>query len=199
MYKIQKITGLLFILFAVQLVFASNGVDEKMLIKMNEEEKMSYDLYSEFYQRWQLDVFDNVRESEFIHVQRIQELMDKYNITYSGSNTNIEKGKYSDKELQKLYDDYTVKGCISDICALNTAALMEEHDVIDLRERIKNQSDEYVIKVFTQLEKATENHLKAFVKNLKQAGVEYTPQVLSQNDYDAIVNPVKEKGTASTR
>ena len=112
MYKIQKITGLLFILFAVQLVFASNGVDEKMLIKMNEEEKMSYDLYSEFYQRWQLDVFDNVRESEFIHIQRIQELMDKYNITYSGSNTNIEKGKYSDKELQKLYDDYTVKGCI---------------------------------------------------------------------------------------
>ncbi len=40
MYKIQKITGLLFILFAVQLVFASNGVDEKMLIKMNEEENI---------------------------------------------------------------------------------------------------------------------------------------------------------------
>ena len=76
---------------------------------------------------------------------------------------------------------------------------MEEHDVIDLRERIKNQSDEYVIKVFTQLEKATENHLKAFVKNLKQAGVEYTPQILSQNDYDAIISPLKDKGTASTK
>ena len=195
MNKIKTITGLLFILFAVQFVFANSGVDEKMLTKMREEEKLSYDLYTEFYTRWNLEVFNNVRESEFVHMQRVKEILDKFNIEDPVVN-NGEKGKYSDKDVQKQYDEYTVKGCISDISALNTAALMEENDVIDLRERIQNQSDEYIIRVFTQMEKATENHLKAFVKSLKYAGVEYKPQALSQKDYELIINPSSDKGTA---
>ncbi len=199
MTKIIKTAGLLYILAAINILMAGTGTDEKMLIKMLSEKKMTCDLYAEFYQRWQLEVFSDVNESEAIHMQRIQELLAKYNITLPDEKLNSVKGKYTDKDIQKLYDDYTVKGCISDLCALNTAALMEEEDLTMLRERIKNQSEEMIIKVFAQMEKATQNHLKVFVKILKQSGVEYKPQVLSETDYEAIINPGKINGTASNK
>ncbi len=196
---LRKTAGFIFFVALMNNVFAGSGVDEKMLIKMNEEKKMTCDLYTEFYQRWQLDVFNDVKESEQLHLQRINELMALYNITVPESKLPAEKGKYTNSDIQKLYDDYTVKGCISDICALNTAAYMEEEDLSMLRERIKDQNDEHIIKVFAQMEKATQNHLKVFVKSLKQSGVEYKPQVLSQGDYDAILNPGKINGTASNK
>ena len=173
-----------------------SAVDENMLKLMREEEKMSYDLYTEFYQKWGLEIFYSISESEYVHKQRIKELLDFYKIDDPVSQTKEETGKYLNDEVQKKYDEYTVKGSISDLCALMTGALMEETDIYELRERIKIISEEKIIKILLQLEKATQNHLKAFVKNLKCSGIEYKPQVLTQNEFDEIIYSTKDKGTA---
>lgn len=196
--KLQKIIlAAFFSVIAISISFAKSEVDEKLLCKMYEEEKMSYDLYTEYYNRWGLEVFNNVRESELIHTQRISELIEKHCVSQEKFVYNNLPGVYNNKEVQKLYDEYTVKGCISDISALMTAALMEETDIYELRSRMSLFTDDYVIRVLTQLEKASQNHLIAFVKDLKKSGVEYTPKVLSKKDYDSIINFNKEKGIIS--
>jgi len=193
-YKLFAIVLFVFgVLFSVQ---SNAGTDEKLLQKMYEEEKMSYDLYTEFFNRWGLSVFDQVRESEAIHMLRIKELMNVKDMPQGTGVSGEDRGVYENKEIQSLYDEYTVLGNISDITALETAALMEENDIKSLRERIRTQSDDRVLKTFTQMERASCNHLKAFVKSLKISGVEYQPAVLSQTDFDNILNNVKEKGTA---
>ncbi len=182
-----------FLLFAGQLMAGGNG---QLLKTMYEEEKLSYDLYTEFFNRWGLNVFDQVRESEAIHMQRIKELMDTKDMPQGTGISGGDKGVYENKEVQALYDQYTVLGNISDITALETAALMEENDIYNLRERIKSQTDDRTVKIFSQMERASLNHLRAFVKSLKISGVDYQPAVLSQSDYDNIIINVKERGTA---
>lgn len=181
------------LLLAGQLMAGSN---EQLLKTMYEEEKLSYDLYTEFFNRWGLNVFDQVRESEAIHMQRIKELMDTKDIPQGTGIAGGDKGVYESKEVQSLYDQYTVLGYISDITALETAALMEESDIANLRSRIKSQSDERTVKIFSQMERASRNHLRAFVKSLKLSGIDYRPAVLTQAEYDLIINNVTEKGTA---
>lgn len=193
-YKLFAIVLFVFgVLFSVQ---SNAGTDEKLLQKMYEEEKMSYDLYTEFFNRWGLSVFDQVRESEAIHMLRIKELMNVKDMPQGTGLSGGDLGVYENEEIQALYDEYTVLGNISDITALETAALMEENDIKSLRERIRTQSDDRVLKTFTQMERASCNHLKAFVKSLNISGVEYQPAVISQTDFDNILNNVKEKGTA---
>lgn len=193
-YRIFAIVLFVFgVLFSVQ---SNAGTDEKLLQKMYEEEKMSYDLYTEFFNRWGLNVFDQVRESEAIHMLRIEELMETKDMPQGTGISGGDKGFYENKDVQALYDEYTVLGNISDITALETAALMEENDIANLRAHIKMQTDDRALKVFAQMERASRNHLRAFVKSLKISGIEYQPAVLSQSEYDNIINNVKERGTA---
>ncbi|MBE2217527.1 MAG: DUF2202 domain-containing protein [Ignavibacteria bacterium] len=195
--KTYKISAIVLFIFGVLFTVQSNaGTDEKLLQKMYEEEKMSYDLYSEFFNKWGLNVFDQVRESEAIHMLRIKELMGVKELPQGTGLAGDEKGLYDNKDIQALYDEYTVLGNISDVTSLETAALMEENDITNLRERIKSQTDDRTIKIFAQMERASQNHLRAFVKSLKLSGVEYQPAVLSLSDFDMIIKNVKEKGTA---
>lgn len=195
--KTYKLSAIVLFIFGVLFTVQSNaGTDEKLLQKMYEEEKMSYDLYTEFFNRWGLKIFDQVRESEAIHMQRINALMGVKELPQGTGVTGGDKGLYENKDIQALYDEYTVLGNISDVTALETAALMEENGISNLRERIKAQTDDRTIKIFAQMERASRNHLKGFVKSLKLSGVEYEPAVLSQSDFDMIINNVTEKGTA---
>ena len=195
--KTYKLSAIVLFIFGVLFTVQSNaGTDEKLLQKMYEEEKMSYDLYSEFFNKWGLNVFDQVRESEAIHMLRIKELMGVKELPQGTGLAGDEKGLYDNKDIQALYDEYTVLGNISDVTSLETAALMEENDITNLRERIKSQTDDRTIKIFAQMERASQNHLRAFVKSLKLSGVEYQPAVLSLSDFDMIIKNVKEKGTA---
>lgn len=195
--KTYKLSAIVLFIFGVLFTVQSNaGTDEKLLQKMYEEEKMSYDLYTEFFNKWGLNVFDQVRESEAIHMLRIKELMGVKELPQGTGVAGDEKGLYDNKDIQALYDEYTVLGNISDVTSLETAALMEENDITNLRARIKSQTDDRTIKIFAQMERASQNHLRAFVKSLKLSGVEYQPAVLSQSDFDMIINNVTEKGTA---
>ncbi|MGE0071287.1 MAG: DUF2202 domain-containing protein, partial [Thiomonas sp.] len=42
--------------------------------------------------------------------------------------------------------------------------------------------------------KGSRNHLRSFVSQLTAAGVSYTPQYITQAEFDAIINSPKETG-----
>ena len=89
--------------------------------------------------------------------------------------------------MQKLYDDLTQIGSKSWVEALKIGALIEEVDIIDLQRIVANDVDNAdLAAVYANLIKGSKNHLQAFVKNLKNQGVTYVPQLLTQVEYDLI-------------
>ncbi|MBI2417335.1 MAG: DUF2202 domain-containing protein [Ignavibacteriales bacterium] len=66
---------------------------------------------------------------------------------------------------------------------------MEEIDLLDLKHELLISADfPDVNLVFTNLSKASVRHLKAYVFNLKMQGVIYTPQFMTQAEYNEIMN-----------
>jgi hypothetical protein len=58
---------------------------------------------------------------------------------------------------------------------------------MDLNELLSMTKNPDIIRVYTNLLKWSYNHLKSFKKNLDKQGWEYTPQFISQEEYDKIL------------
>jgi hypothetical protein len=67
-------------------------------------------------------------------------------------------------------------------------ATIEEVDILDLEERIYDGMNENIKKVYENLEKGSEAHLRAFVRQLAAQGHVYSPQYLTQEQFDEIIN-----------
>ncbi len=80
--------------------------------------------------------------------------------------------------------------------ALKAGAVIEEIDILDLQERLAETDNAAIERVYNSLLAGSENHLRAFVSNLKaQTGETYAPQYLSQTAYDAIVAASGSQGS----
>ena len=54
-------------------------------------------------------------------------------------------------------------------------------------------ANEDIALVYSNLKKGSRNHLRAFYSKILQYGGTYTPQYISQADFDAIVNSSMER------
>ncbi|RLD72694.1 MAG: ferritin [Bacteroidetes bacterium] len=153
---------------------------------MREEEKVARDVYIYLYEIHPLRPFLNISKSEQAHMDAIKYLIDAFDIEDPvGENP---EGVFQNEELQELYDALIEKGSTSREEALRVAALIEEVDIIDLRTELDSiASNEDVIRVYTNLCKASEAHLRAFTGVLALYGVEYAPVKLSQEEFDRIM------------
>ena len=153
---------------------------------MREEEKVARDVYIYLYEIYPLRPFLNISKSEQAHMDAIKYLIDIYDLEDPvGDNP---EGVFQNEELQELYDALIEIGSTSREEALKVGALIEEVDIIDLRTELdSNASNEDVIRVYTNLCKASEAHLRAFTGVLALYGVEYAPVKLSQEEFDRIM------------
>ena len=157
------------------------------LLFMREEEKLARDVYIYLYAQWGAEVFDNISKSEQTHTDAILTLLDKYGIVDPVGNT--EEGIFVNTDLQALYDALIISGSSSLINALYVGAEIEEIDILDIQALVDTlDGNEDVAIVYESLLKGSRNHLRAFVKNLANQGVDYAPSHLTQEVYDAIVN-----------
>lgn len=98
-------------------------------------------------------------------------------------------GEFQNAELAELFDHLLIKGNESQTEALKVGAAIEEIDIIDLLKIINDDEvNSDVAAVYSNLKKGSENHLKAFVRNLNAAGIEYEPQYLDEDYYNEIIN-----------
>ncbi len=167
------------------------------LLYMVEEEKLAHDVYTKLYEKWGLPIFKNIADSETTHVNAVRTLLEKYNITDPTANEGI--GQFQNEEIQNLYNQLIEMGMKSEIDALKVGALIEETDIKDLQERIDQTNKVDIITVYENLMKGSENHLRSFVGQLESRGVKYTPQVLSEDDFYAILNSPMETGPSTAQ
>lgn len=156
------------------------------LIFMREEEKLARDVYLTLNAKYNLRVFSNISSSEQKHMDAVKVLLNKYNLEDPVKTDVI--GVFENQDLQNLYNQFVERGNISEVEALLVGALIEELDIVDLvqqiNEVIDNEDIEYV---YGNLKKGSENHLRAFVKNLSVRGVSYSPVYLDFDTYNSII------------
>lgn len=162
----------------------------EFLFAVREDEKLARDVYAIFYTQFQNKIFENIGKSESTHIKAIERLYDYYEIDYSAVG---DAGKFTDTKLQHLYDSLIVKGD-SLLAAVKIMANLEESNIFHYREVLKTISNTNIKIVIENLEKGSENHFKAAIRQIKALGGIYTPLLLSSEDYRDIIAIGIEKG-----
>ena len=156
------------------------------LIYMREEEKLARDVYLVLYDQWNVRIFGNISKAEQRHTDAVKYLLNRYQV--DDPVTNNEIGSFTNQELLKLYNDLTAQGKTSLVEALKVGAAIEEIDILDLQKDIAAADNEDIKLVYNNLMEGSYNHLRAFVRNLSAQGITYSPQYLSPEAYESIIN-----------
>ncbi len=131
-------------------------------------------------------VFNTIAASEANHTAQIKTLLDKYGLADPAAGNAV--GVFTNPDLQTLYDQLIAQGSVSLSAALNVGGLIEETDIVDLQSQLAAVTHSDLQQVYTNLMNGSYNHLRGFVSALSQIGVTYTPQILDQATYSAIIS-----------
>ena len=166
--------------------------EKAALLYMVEEEKLARDIYLTLSQRWNLPVFRKIARAEQHHMNMVRVLLQKYGLEDPTQWEDI--GEFQNEEIQRLYDQLVEKGSRSLLDALKVGALIEETDIKDLEERLKETDNRDIQIVFKNLMKGSRNHLRAFVRLIYRFGGTYEPLVLPQEQVQQILSTRIERG-----
>lgn len=166
-------------------VTALSAPEAEMLTYMREEEKLARDIYLMMYQKWSAITFSNIAASEQKHTDTIKKMLVKYSLPDPAQDAI---GVFTNTDLQGKYDQLLASGNQSYVDGLYVGATIEEIDMIDIQHAIDVTTHIDVITVYQNLLEGSKNHLRAYVRSLAAQGVTYTPQFISPEFYDAIIN-----------
>jgi hypothetical protein len=168
--------------------FEKNG-----LLIMREEEKLAKDVYVTLYKKWNLNVFNNISSSEDTHTSAVLALLQKYNIPDPVGNKAV--GVFENVTLQKLYTDLVAQGSISLLEGVKVGATIEDLDIKDLQDYLKEVNNQDITYVYQNLTKGSRNHLRSFYSQILAQKGTYAAQFITQSEFDTIVNSARETGS----
>ena len=177
------------------LAFPKEDLDDNELaglLLMREEEKLARDVYEYMHQKYNMKIFENIMHSEEVHMFAIKVMIEKYGLEDPVDNSPA--GIFKNSKLQEIYNALITKGDKSLTDALVVGTIIEDLDINDLNELIEESSNKDLIYVYENLNLGSRNHLRAFYRNVLNKGGEYTPQYISQDEFDAILSGNKEFG-----
>jgi hypothetical protein len=157
------------------------------LLFLREEEKLAKDVYTYSFNKYGQNIFANISSSEQSHMNSVLTLLKKYHLTDPISNS--ETGKFSNIELQELYNQLTTDSNISITKALEVGATIEDLDIRDIQNFKNHTSKSDLLTVYNNLSCGSRNHLRSFVSQLGA----YTPVYISQEEYQKIIGSVHEQ------
>jgi len=176
---------------------SGSGEIEPNLVSLYEEEILAHDLYVAFGKQWpDVRPFQNIPRSEQMHREAMSGVLENNRVPLPRSDSGR---KFATSELNDLFDKLREQGSKSEVAALRAGALIEETDIADLRKMqaiSKSDSDKAV---FANLEAASGNHFRAFVRNLEARGEKYMPSVLSPADAGKILAAALSGGCCGGR
>ena len=103
-------------------------------------------------------------------------------------------GEFTNSDLQQLYTTLVTRGSNSVNDALIVGATIEDLDIFDINNGLKLIDNQDISVVYNSLAKGSRNHLRSFYSNIIAAGITYSPQYISQEEFDAIITSSIERG-----
>lgn len=159
------------------------------LLFLREEEKLARDVYVFAYNKYGEEMFNSISQSEQKHMDKLLVLINTYGLQ---DPILAETGKFSNHELQQLYDDLILKADISLIDAFEVGATVEDVDIRDIKVNISRTDKTDILDTYSKLECGSRNHMRGFTDKLTENGFTYTPQYISVDEYNAIINGTHE-------
>ncbi len=169
-----------------------NQVELSSLSLMREEEKLARDVYITLYNKWGVNIFNNISNSEQTHMDAILLLFRKYSLTDPVGNNAV--GIFQNTALQNLYNQLVAKGKGSVSEAYQVGATIEDLDIYDLNRLLVDVDNLDIRLVYDMLTKGSRNHMRSFYKNILNTGGTYAPQYITQAEFDSIINSPMETG-----
>ncbi|NCB08075.1 MAG: DUF2202 domain-containing protein [Bacteroidia bacterium] len=130
-------------------------------------------------------IFANIAKSENAHTSAVLYLINGFGLTDPSPAGATE---FSNPLFTDLYAQLTAKGSESLVEALKVGAFIEEYDIADLQRHIAETENATVAKVYGNLLRGSKFHLKAFTSVLKIMGESYSPTVLTDEEYQQILD-----------
>ncbi len=170
--------------------------EQQDLQYMLEEEKLARDVYVALNEKWDHLAFQKISASEERHFSSLKLVAQNHNLSVPATVKKDQPGLFKNKELQARYNAFVTTGNQSLVAALQVGAKIEELDIKDLEAAQSRTKNEQLKGLYTRLQTASEKHLRTFSLQLKQQGLDYTPVILGQAEYDNIINQAKSQGKA---
>ncbi len=167
------------------------------LLFMREEEKLARDVYQTLYEKWGIQTFSNIAQSEQTHTETVRDLLEKYGVTDPVVDDTV--GVFQNEQLQNLYKELTERGLQSEVEALKVGATIEELDINDLEEAVARTDNADIKLAYENLTRASRNHLRSFTSQLENRGESYEPQYISTETYQSITTSDTERGRQGGR
>ena len=134
------------------------------LLIMREEEKLARDVYLTLADRWNVPVFTNIARSETRHMMAVGQLIQLHGLNDPVTNDAV--GSFTNPMFAKLYVELIEAGSRSLNDAFKVGVKIEEMDIKDLEESLAHVSNSNVRRVYQNLLRASQNHLRAFSSQL---------------------------------
>jgi hypothetical protein len=159
---------------------------------MREEEKLAHDVYVTLQSKWGMRVFGNISKSEEQHFSAIKLLLDRYELPDPAANHAV--GVFQNEDLRTLYADFIKQGTNSLKSAMRVGAIIEDLDIWNLEKAAAATDNSDLKLVYQNLRKASENHMRAFVRQLAAEGEIYTPQYITPAAFSEIIASSQQTG-----
>ena len=154
------------------------------LLLMREEEKLAHDVYMHFFGVYGQQIFLNIANSESNHTSAVLTLLEGYEIVDPALEG---EGQFANDQLGALYNSLIEQGSASLTEALKVGATIEDLDIADLQNLLDETANTDIIRVYENLLKGSENHMRGFVRNLQALSETYSPQYISVEEFEAIL------------
>lgn len=155
------------------------------LLHLAEEEKLAHDVYNYAYQKHQINIFKNIAASEQSHINRVLEILNDHN---EDDPTHPDDGVFYNESLQMLYKQLTSKVDLSLLDALKVGATIEDLDIKDIDLFLENTDNEALVEMYENLKCGSRNHMRAFHSLILKNNGTYSPQFISQEVFEEILN-----------
>ena len=162
------------------------------ILYMREEEKLARDVYRTMFDLWEVPTFFKISESEQRHKDALGRLIVRYEL--EDPVVDDTEGVFSNPVFVELYGQLVEAGSASMVDALKVGALIEELDIVDLREALAQTDHADLQRVYENLMRGSRNHLRAFAALITAAGETYEAQHLTQAEFDEIAASSTERG-----
>jgi len=96
-------------------------------------------------------------------------------------------GVFQNQTLQEIHDQLLTEGLESDQDALAAAAAFEEISIMDLEREISASQSADLITAYQGLLAGSRKHLRSYVSDLEDVGIEYQPRYLKAEEFQEIV------------
>lgn len=193
----------LYLLVAISILFTACSKDDEEPVNENtaplalteqektdllfliEEEKMARDVYLFSGTLYNQNVFQNIPESEQIHMDRIKSLLEKYEL--ENPTEGMAEGEFNNPDIQALYTELTNNSSVSLMGALTAGATIEDLDIADLMSLKQNTDKEDLLSAYDFLLCGSKNHMRGFMNQINSNGGTYEPQYISEEFFDEIL------------